>query len=421
MSSATLNARSQEAANTQAQELGSDVRRRTIEDKVLLLSPTVGRWDGSLKIPAALVDMKIDGKQVVQGQKGITTPRTVMMNDEWPVAPDGEPWKKKFAKISKIKDHILQKYSVPFEMAGARIVPKHKGVDFFAAMIGLTLGKLRIDLKRAREAEAWDAITALEARIAEVIRNNRQASDITPIFDPSLTEAEQSFAYQWNKTADEFAADLHDRSDTNSSQKRGDSGVLLAHGVLHQIRDNLKPREAWNAVEARVPKTAEEMRAKFYTSVYPVELATGAQFGGVTADLLADYQAVTQQAVQAAIDGCITQVIERPREELCQAMASLKELIARDGNVTQKSFKPVYAAMEKLRLFSFACTPEMLEQLDSLQGRLERTVPGSLSSINAANNGFMAALDTVIADVENADSAARDFEEFGKETRGITF
>lgn len=440
----------------------ADVRRRAIEDRVLLLSPTVGRWEGRLRIPKEQVAISIAGHEINTDNQGVTTPYTVMVTDSWPVDRNGVPYKKRFSEILRIKDRVIRKYSIPFSLSinGARIVPKHKGVEFFAELIGLTLGKLRRDLKRAQNEGNLERQTHLENQIAEALRASPHAMDSTAVFDPTLGPDEQSFSYRWDQLADEFCADLEDRSDLAipAVPPEGSEGTVeevpanrgnatypprlneegnvvegpdgkpvcdpipTHHGVLTQIRTglDLTAPGVWPLVQNRVPASRDQMRSKFYSSVFPVELATGSQFTGVTADLLSDYRDVVDQAMEAAVNGCIEEVIERPREELRVAMENLKELINRDGRVTARSFEPIYAAIDKLKLFSFACDEEMLQTLDTLSRRMGNTIPTSLNRVTAANNGFTAALDSVMAEIDDADRAARDFEEFGKDFRGIS-
>jgi len=104
-------------------EVDTGVRRRVLENRVMLLSPRVGSWEGRYKIPVEIVEMKIAGKDIDAAEakkKGVTTPQTVMMNDNWPTDADGTPWKKRFAKVSSLKERILRKYSIPFSAASAR-------------------------------------------------------------------------------------------------------------------------------------------------------------------------------------------------------------------------------------------------------------------------------------------------------------
>jgi hypothetical protein len=112
-------------------------------------------------------------------------------------------------------------------------------------------------------------------------------------------------------------------------------------------------------------------------------------------------------------------MIERPRQELAEALANLKQVINRNGKVTQKSFNPVYEAMKKLRAFSFVANDEMLAEINALEGRMLGTVPTSLDEVSSANSGFTAALDSLMSEVEDAEKQAQDLEEFGREHRGI--
>ena len=145
----------------------------------------------------------------------------------------------------------------------------------------------------------------------------------------------------------------------------------------------------------------------------------GKVVGALFERAVADYQSVVDTALAAAVDNCIENVIEGPRDELVQAISNLEDLIARNGHVTAKSFKPIYAAMEKLRMFGFACTPEMLERISELENRMGNTVPTSLDSVTAANNGFSALCRSIREEVADAEQAVSDMEDFGKDYRGI--
>jgi hypothetical protein len=373
-----------------------------LEQRVLFLSPTVGRWEGRYKIPPALIDMRIDGTKVDTAKKGtgVTTPYTVMLNDDWPMnARTGKSWKKVFADALKFRDNILAKLSIPFQQVGTRIIPMTKAREFFHQMIGLTLGHLRHQLRDLEDHREGNSPAAVElrSRIRRALRQEPTAHDSTPLFDES--RAVQSFAYQWKSLADEFVHHLD--------------------SVFAQVRDNIQPRAAWDAVKERIPRTPVAMRAKFYTHILPVELAGGTDDHRVTMADLEAYDSVMRDAVNRTVELAVETVIARPRQELAEKLAALRELIDRDGKVTAKSFRPIQEAFTKLRLFQFAANPRLLEQIQGLENRMRITEPASLDSNTAASNGFTAALDSVIGECEDAVQQAEDMENFGKEYRAI--
>jgi len=429
------------------QELPDDIRRRVLEDSVLLVSPTVGRWEGRLKIPKEKIKIEIDDTEVDTAKAPITTPNTVLMNDKWPVDRDGKAYKKRFLDVFKLRDRTLRKYSIPFAQLGTRIIPKHKGVDFFSELIGVTLGMLRRRIATAIEDGNPLGVSQLEERIAEAVRENPGASDTLSVWDPTKPETEQSFTYQYQQLTNEFCADLHDRTDVDIGYADDDYNMLtrrggkcyptskegaeyndmagryiaLRSGVLSQIKTavDITLPGVWPLIQNRVPHTAALMRAKFYCTIYPVELSSGTQFKGITASLLADYKDVVNQSMQAAVDGCIEQVIDRPRADLCDVLVSLRDRIARDAQLNRSAFETTHTAIEKLRLFEFACPPSMLTMLDNFSERLSLTNPTALDSVTAVSNGFMEILDTAIAELSDEVKAEQDFEEFGKEFRSI--
>lgn len=377
-------------------------RRRVLEQRVLFLSPTVGRWEGRYKIPPAMIDMKIDGVAVDAKKKGtgVTTPYTIMLNDDWPLnRRTDKSWKKMFADALRVRDRILAKLSVPFQQVGARIIPMAKAREFFHEMIGLTLGHLRQQLRDLEQDGQGNTEEAgeLRKRIRKALREDATVNDATPLFEEA--RATQSFAYQWKSLADEFVRNLDD--------------------VFAQIEAKIQPRAAWNAVKNRVPNTPVAMRAKFYTHILPVELAGTAGERKVTMADLQDYDSVMRAAVDRTVELAVETVIARPRQELAEKLAALRELIGRDGKVTTKSFRPVQEAFTKLRLFQFAANDELLEQVQSLEDRMRITEPASLDSTTSASSGFTAALDSVINECEDAVRQARDVEDFGREYRAI--
>lgn len=200
--------------------------------------------------------------------------------------------------------------------------------------------------------------------------------------------------------ADEFVRDLPD--------------------IIEQMRRNTN-ETVYKAVERKIPRQRDQMRAKFYIDVVPVEIA-GRESDAtvVTRNDLATHQAMVQDACQRKVEEAIEAMIEQPRQQLADALEGLKDVIDRNGRVSTKSFRPVEEAMRKLRSFSFVANDALLAQLDALERRMNNTVPNTLDQQTAASNGFSAALNSVLAEVADADKQASDLVRFGRESRGIT-
>lgn len=190
--------------------------------------------------------------------------------------------------------------------------------------------------------------------------------------------------------------------------------------IIEQMRRNTK-ETVFKAVERKIPRQRDQMRAKFYIDVVPVEIA-GKQGDAtvVTRDDLTAHFDMVRDACQRKVEEAVEAMIEQPRQQLAEALEGLKDVIDRNGRVSTKSFRPVEEAIRKLRAFSFVANDELLAQLDALERRMNNTVPNTLDQQTAASNGFSSALNAVLAEVADADKQARDFERFGRESRGIT-
>lgn len=189
-------------------------------------------------------------------------------------------------------------------------------------------------------------------------------------------------------------------------------------GVLQQIKDNADA-SVWEAVEAKIPRRRDQMRAKFYVDVCPIELA-GGNPAAVDRNALAAHNDIVREATRRKVDEAVEAIIAAPRIELAKAIAGLKDVIGRNGKVTAKSFRPVTEAMQKLRAFTFVADDQILRTIKELEDRMRITTPTSLDSTTAVTSGFAAALDAVVAEVTDAANQAAVIEDFGRELRGIT-
>jgi hypothetical protein len=338
-------------------------RQQALQQRVLLLSPTFGCWRGYYQISKEKIGVALEGKAVKDGDT--TTPRSILLKDDCPRDSAGKAWKKRFQEIERKQKRLGELWSVPFPIHGVRIIPRSVGATYFAALLG--------------------PVNENGAPLGQ----RGGDGQLLPL-------EQQSVAYQLARMADEFCSDLAD--------------------IYRQIAaDN---PDVWEAVYSKVPHDASEMRKKFYVDAVPIELAGGAG-QDVNMDELANHNVIVRDAVHRKVEEAIESMVAGPREELAEALANLQELIARDGNVTAKSFKPVHAAIAKIRLFDFVANEDLMTQIKSLERRLNITTPTTLDHVTAANNGFSAALQSVQNEINNAASAASDIQEFGRELRGI--
>lgn len=366
-------------------------RQAALERYVILLSPTIGWWEGRYQLPKTDTTVSLSGKQL---QKGVTTPRTVLITDEWPQDQQGVAWKKRFDAILLRKDKFIESHSEPFPIRGVRQVPRAAAPLLFRELFGLTLGDLEARQRKLKESGGDTA--AIDKQIQDIHVRDPFADVFTPVYD--ISREQQSIAYEFYETTQAFLADLPN--------------------VVKQIREQIAP-EVWTAIQHKVPKTRGEMRAKFHIDIVPVEIAGGTSPEEVHIADLEEHHGVVMAAVRRKVEEAVENLVAGPREQLADALGNLKELIERDGRVTEKSFRPVREAIAKIRLFDFVANEELMAEIGRLEQRMDVTVPKNLNSQSAAQNGFSSALDSLLTEVQDADRQAGLVASFGRELRGI--
>jgi CRISPR/Cas system CSM-associated protein Csm2 small subunit len=188
---------------------------------------------------------------------------------------------------------------------------------------------------------------------------------------------------------------------------------------MSQIGTNVKA-ELIDIARSRAsfPKTRDQMRAKFYIDVVPVEIATPGDEGEVRPQMvglqeLEAHDVLVRDATRRKVEEAIESMIEAPRRQLADALAGLRDVITRNGKVSTKSFKPVYEAIRKIRAFEFACNAELMAEMQKLEGRMGITVAKTLDATTSAQSGFTGALDALMTEVADEEKAARDQQAFG--------
>lgn len=372
-----------------------DSRQEALERRVLLLCPTIGWWKGMYQLPRTTTETVSDGRTV--DKDDVTTPRAKLMTDVYPVDRDGMAWKRRFQKLESRLSALKERYSVPFPIQGVRIVPKSRGQELMDEMYGLTIGRLRRRINQAYSEGHDGAAGVLERQLREALTiEGDNALANTPVFDHSKPGDGQSIAYDLHRASMEFCNDWS--------------------RIREQIRDK---NDVFSLVESKVPTSAGLMRSKFHLDVVPIELGGGSSQHRVDEDDLAAHSDVVREACRRRVDEAIETMIAGPRQQLADTLANLRDLVSRDGRVTQKSFKPIRDAIAKIRLFDFAANPQLLQQMGELEHRLNITAPDSLDATTAANNGFTAAIDGFMREVQDSETLSRDMEEFGREHRAI--
>lgn len=371
-------------------------RQQALTSRVLLFAPVMGHWLGMYQLPRNKTEVKADEQKAEEGD--VTVPRAILMTDKYPLDRSGVPYKKRLQKVDSQLAQIKDRFTVKFKVSGVRIMPKAHGAAFMEELYGDTLGRLRRRLQTLRDQDGHtDAIAELETRISDAeALEGANAPDNTPVFNPDRADDKQSVAYNLHVIKREFATDW----------PRIRAEIATKNTVFKYVAD-------------KVPDASADMRDKFYLDVVPIELAGTVQSTELTVEDLDEHAAIVRDACHRRVEEAIEEMVAEPRQQLADALANLQNLINRDGRVSTKSFKPVREAIAKVRLFDFVANDRLLEQITVIEKRLDTTVARTLDSKTAANNGFSAALNTVITEVQDELSAAEDRANFGRNFRGL--
>lgn len=370
-------------------------QQKALDEHVILLCPSIGYWRGQYQLPQDKTETKTAGQQL--DQQDITTPRAKLMTDRCPLDQNGMAWQKRFQAIDSRLNSIKARYSVPFPISGVRIVPKSRGKELFDMLYGLTYGHLCECLDSGRADLLPFPMTNTQMYDAQrnaIAEFGSDLTDTTPIYDPAA-ENEQSVAYELEKAKREFCANW-----SNIRQQIADTNKVFQH------------------VQTKVPMSGKDMAAKFYLDVMPIEIA-GSQSTELTHDALRTHNAVVREVCQRRVSEAIEEMIAEPRNQLAKALSSLQDLIANEGKVTAKSFNPVRAAIEKIRMFDFVANDQLLMQIKDLETRIDRTQPRDLTPTHAAQSGFTAAIDAFMTEVNDENKRHTDAQQFGRVLRRV--
>lgn len=361
-------------------------RHSSLEENVLLVSPTLGYWRGHYHLPADDTAVSVAGETVAADD--ITSPQAKLLTDAYPIDAEGCPWKKRFQRLSSRLERLKKQFSVPFPIAGVRIIPKAVAAEFLDAVLGTALPMLR---QRARSA-AEEGRRDDAVRLADAIRTAESSAgsdNLRPVADPF--QETQAIAYDLRVAADQFCEQWDD--------------------IRRQLAEH---STVYAKVQQKLPQTAEVLRRKFFLDVTTVQLATGVSDDAVDRFSLARHSVAIREACYRRVDEAISSMIEGPRAELSQAVTSLSALIARGGRVTAASTKPVTDAIQKLKAFAFVADDALLSRIRTLEQSLESVTPAELRQESLATAVFVAAIRDIADAVVRPEAMAAAAATFGK-------
>ena len=342
-----------------------------LNEHVILVSPTISLWQGQYQLPVQKLKTELADQTLAS--KHITTPKAKLLTDDSPLDRRGVAWKKRFNQIDSALSKLKQQYTLSFSINGIRILPRNKIGVFMDKLYGTTVGQLR------RQLEA-NTLSHTESRIVQNMLDGEfsQAQPSTMVLYPRNRDKPLTMVLK--ETVDEFVADYAN------------------------VRAQLANSPVWAAVQAKVPKTAEEMRRKFGLHVTPIEIASGSLTKGSTDEMLM-HTDVVRSACRQHVSAAIEAMISEPREELDNAIGALQTLITNDGVVSEASYAPIRRAIDKIRMFEFVANDELRQKMTMLQTQLNTTRPASVRNNRNLANVFNSQLGAIREEV--ASEAAR--------------
>ena len=135
------------------------------------------------------------------------------------------------------------------------------------------------------------------------------------------------------------------------------------------IRFQMKDDAAFELARAKIPTREEMLKTTgvWFASFPLAQQSRGVQLG--QSRLLGE----ARRRADEMLDGLTGNLVNQPRAELAEAVASLVRLAVEGGRVTAKTLAPIRRALEKVKLFTFIEDPTTQSQLDALSYRLETT------------------------------------------------
>lgn len=147
-------------------------------------------------------------------------------------------------------------------------------------------------------------------------------------------------------------------------------------GIYNQLKARTDPT-IWQCVRGRLP-TTKALGDKFSVDAVPIQLGSQTMMSGSNADDAAPIASrVLDRGVRRKLDEAVELIVSRPREELGAALDKLSETLSAGQRITSRTFNAVSAAISKMQLFRFVMTPQMSQQL----GTLERSIASAREDV----------------------------------------
>ena len=202
-----------------------DVQPLALDQRVILLAPSLGWWKGMYRIRDAKVSLR--GATI---NSPTTQPQVKLLD----CCEGAKVWKARFQKIDSAREALTEKYSLNFPIHGIRIVPVTKAGEFFNRLV-------RNQDSIARQlADAADAFTAEFANLLQMVRQHI-AGDVWDDIQSRLPSQNTIRGYFYvdcpavslvhNNTAETLSGDLADHADFIRETTRRQVDVAISSMV----------------------------------------------------------------------------------------------------------------------------------------------------------------------------------------------
>lgn len=363
-------------------------RRAYLEQTVYLLAPVLGTWHGVYHLPREDTKTTVKGADVQSTD--ITTPQAKLLTKTYPLDSNNKPWKTRLDGIHTQLEKAKSKFSVRFSINGIRIVPKAKITQFLHELYGDSVGDLQRKLASAEALSDYGVANTIRRRLNAF--GPDAAIGVPPDTPVSDAHGNNSINYLLRQTRNEFVDTWED--------------------IQQQIARN---SSVYEQIRTRIPG-AKTIGSKFYLDVTPIELSGG---GGRETDIddFLTHQHNVQEACQRRIDEAVEEILEGPRAELTSALTDLEQLIARSGQVTDRSFGAARRAIDKMKMFDFSLTPELMERVKRAEQLVNNATPRSLNGDVRISGAFQKEL-SAVREALNQDATVEDaYRQFGSRPR----
>lgn len=105
-----------------------------VNEKIILITPSLKMWRGQYELKTDDTEVLLDGKTV--DNKDITTPRVRLFTKTGPVDPWNRPWLERLNEMSSDMERVKKKYSLPYNLGVARILPSSRLGHFLEFLFG---------------------------------------------------------------------------------------------------------------------------------------------------------------------------------------------------------------------------------------------------------------------------------------------